>query len=627
VVCVVKEAELSDVLADFARTLATDFPIQRILDHLVQRIVEILPISAAGVTLITADRAPHYIAASDDAALRFERLQTDVGEGPCLTAYETEEAVAVPDLGMEDRFPRFAPLAVEAGLAAVFTFPLRHDGGALGALDLYRNSPGGLEPHAMAVAQTLADVTTAYLLNAQARVDAEESAEQFRHDARHDPLTGLPNRLMLQERLEHAALRAKRSRSNSAILFADLDRFKAVNDTHGHSAGDDLLRAVAHRLTGLVRPGDTLARFSGDEFVFLCEDLASAADAESLATRIEQSFADPFSLGDVEIMVTASVGTAFAGPGEDLSPQLLADADVAMYQAKRKGGAGHQAFDLRDSRRMTDRHNLAKDLRSAFGDGELEIAYQPLVRSMDGLVTGVEALLRWTHPRRGPVPPQAMVAIAEQSGLISDIGAWVLDRSCQDRSRWLAEHKGLYLDLSVNVSGRQLMEPGFGPTVAAVLDQTDTDPSAVVLEITESVLIDDGERSVAVLSDLKRLGVRLALDDFGTGYSSLSYLRRMPIDIVKVDQGFVADIDQGPGVDAIIAAVTNLAHALGLRVTAEGVETQRQRDEVNAIGCDSAQGFYYARPMPAESFADHLAACPTGTLHLPVVREDVALAT
>jgi EAL domain-containing protein (putative c-di-GMP-specific phosphodiesterase class I) len=244
---------------------------------------------------------------------------------------------------------------------------------------------------------------------------------------------------------------------------------------------------------------------------------------------------------------------------------------------------------------------------------------------MDGLVTGVEALLRWTHPDRGPVPPLAMVAVAEQSGLISDIGAWVLERSCEDRNQWMSDHKGLKLDLAVNVSGRQLMTPDFGSIVAAVLERTSTDPAAVVLEITENVLIEDGERSVAVLADLKQLGLRLALDDFGTG-SSLSYLRRMPIDIVKVDQGFVADIDQAPGVDAIIAAVTNLAHALGFTVTAEGVETQRQRDEVNAIGCDSSQGFFYARPMAAATFSEYLGTQPGGELRLPTVLEGAFMA-
>ncbi|HEY0869652.1 MAG TPA: sensor domain-containing diguanylate cyclase, partial [Acidothermaceae bacterium] len=277
---------MSAVLSDFARTLATDFPIQGILDHLVRRIVDVLPVTGAGVTVISAESGPHYIAASDDSALRFEQLQSDLGDGPCVWAYRSGEPVAVPDLAGDDRFAQFGPPAVATGLAAVFTFPLRHGKGRLGALDLYRDTVGALDRGDMAAAQTLADVAAAYLLNAQAREEARVTSERFRHTALHDPLTGLPNRLLLQQRLEHAAQRAQRSHTNAAVLFVDLDRFKRVNDTHGHRVGDDLLCAIAERLTGLVRPGDTLARFSGDEFVFLCEDLTSAADVEALAERV-----------------------------------------------------------------------------------------------------------------------------------------------------------------------------------------------------------------------------------------------------------------------------------------------------------------------------------------------------
>jgi diguanylate cyclase (GGDEF)-like protein len=623
---VVREDKLSAVLSEFARTLATDFPIQGILDHLVERIVEVLPVTAAGVTLISEGRAPRYIAASNASALRYEQLQTEIGEGPCLSAYESGAAVAVPDLRVDDCFPRFAPAALQAGLAAVFTFPLCHANGRLGALDLYRDTPGELDHDNMAAAQTLADVAAAYLLNAQARDDASAASDQFRHRSLHDPLTGLPNRLLLQQRLEHAAQRAKRSKTDAAILFADLDRFKQVNDTHGHQVGDELLLAVAQRLSGLVRPGDTLARFSGDEFVFLCEDLQSADDAEILAGRIDAAFTDPFVLSGTELAVTASVGMAYAGPGQDISAQLLVEADIAMYQAKRKGGAGHQIIDLREARLTYDRNSLERDLRSAFAQDELEVAYQPIVRTTDGLVTGVEALLRWTHAARGQVPALSMVAAAEESGLIGDIGAWVLERSCIDRERWMLEHPTARLDLAVNVSVRQLTSPDFCTTVADILEKTGMDRAALVLEVTESILIEDTERALAVLADLKELGIRLALDDFGTGYSSLSYLRRLPIDIVKIDQGFIADIDVAPAGGSIVAAVTDLAQALGLTVTAEGVETVKQRDEITAMGCECAQGFFYARPMSAAAFGARLDALPTSRLHLPPSRESLTIA-
>jgi diguanylate cyclase (GGDEF)-like protein len=599
---VVQEDRLSAVLSEFARTLITDFPIQGILDHLVRRIVEVLPITAAGVTLITDGKAPRYVAASDDSALRYEQLQTEVGQGPCLLAYESGEAVAVADLATDDRFPKFAPPALEAGLAAVFTFPIRQGDGRLGALDLYRDTPGSMGPDDMAAAQTLADVAAAYLFNAQVREEARVTSEHFHHTAVHDSLTGLPNRLLLHQRLQHAAQRAQRTRSSAAILFVDLDLFKRVNDTHGHQVGDELLVDVARRLTSVTRPGDTLARVSGDEFVFLCEDLHDATDAEILAGRIVASFSDPFVVGDVELVITASVGIAFTGPGVEISDQLVVDADVAMYQAKRKGGASHQTLDLREALQASDSNGLEIDLRAALTRDKLDVAYQPIVRTSDGHVTGVEALLR----------------VAERSKLIDGIGGWVLERSCRDRARWLHNHPDSPLDLAVNVSARQLMSQDFYGRVVGVLDRTGMDPAALVLEMTENIFVEDNERAMTLLSDLKKLGIRIALDDFGTGYSSLSYLRRMPIDIVKIDQGFIADIGLNPSGAAIVEAVTNLAHVLGLTVIAEGVETARQRDAVHALGCDFAQGYLYARPQSATWIESRLDAEPSGQLRLAV---------
>jgi len=602
----VHEDSLSSVLSEFARTMLTDFPIQRILDHLVERIVDVMPITGAGVTLISPGMTPQYLAASNEDALRFERLQTELGEGPCWTAFESGEPVAVPDLAVDDRYPRFGPAALAAGMAAVFTFPLSHGDGRLGALDLYRDVPGALSAQDTEAAQTLADVAAAYLLNAQAREEALQAADWFRDRALHDALTGLPNRVLLQERIEHAAQRARRTHTAVAILFIDLDHFKRVNDAYGHPVGDELLIAVAQRLSALVRPGDTLARVSGDEFVFLCEDLARSADVDALVSRIDEVFANPFDLTRVELAVTASVGIAYSGPGDAVTDSLVLDADIAMYQAKRRGGATHQVIDLRMAEEAHERHQLERDLRAALSGAELDVAYQPIVRTADGFVTGVEALLRWTHPARGPVPAATAVAVAEQSGLIAGIGAWVLERSCRDRVGWLTEHPEHPLDLSVNVSARQLMSPGFAATVAAVLDSTGMDPAALVLEVTEGIFVDDGDRALRVLVDLKKLGVRLALDDFGTGYSSLSYLRRLPVDIVKIDQSFVANMGRDPAASAIVAAVTQLAHGLGKTVSAEGVETAEQCDEVASVGCELAQGYFFARPMTAGDFSTQL---------------------
>jgi diguanylate cyclase (GGDEF)-like protein len=613
---VVQGDKLAAVLSEFARTMITDFPIQRILDHLVERIVEVLPVTAAGVTLIDEDLAPRYIAASDQNALRFERLQSTIGQGPCLAAYESGEAVSVPDLANDSRFPQFAPAAVDAGLAAVFTFPLLHGNGRLGALDLYRGIPGPLERTDLQASQTLADVAAAYLINAQAREELREASDRFHHHAQHDPLTGLPNRMMLQDRLDHAAQRAQRSNANAAIIFADLDRFKQVNDTYGHLVGDELLLAVARRLQRLVRPGDTLARVSGDEFVFLCEDLSSPDDVKLLAQRIDKAFTRPFVVASFELPITASVGVAFAGPGQDISERLVMQADAAMYQAKRKGGAGHQIIDLREAVLAHDGDNLEMDLRAAHDNNGLRVDYQPIVSSADGLVTGVEALLRWDDPDRGSIAAATVVALAEQSDLISDIGAWVLERACLDHASWRREHPDTALDLSVNVSGRQLMRRDFCARVARVLESTAMDPRALVLEMTEDIIIEDIERAIASFNALRELGVRIALDDFGTGYSSLSYLLRLPVSILKIDQSFIAGIGHPQTGAVIVSAVTDLAHSLDLTVVAEGVETRRQHESITQIGCDFAQGYYYAAPMPAGAISTALGSRGTSATNL-----------
>jgi diguanylate cyclase (GGDEF)-like protein len=595
------ERRLSDVLSEFARTLVTDFPIQSILDHLVLRIVDVLPISAAGVTLIAPGSNPHFIAASDDAAMRFEQLQSELGEGPCLVAYEQGEAVVVPNLLEDDRFPNFASRAVDEGLAAVFTFPLRHDSHQLGALDLYRTSAGPLNARAMTAAQTLADVAAAYLLNAQARTDLKDSSDRARESALHDALTGLPNRTLLVQRLVHAILRCRRSEKLVAILFADLDRFKAINDTYGHHVGDELLIAVGARLTELLRPGDTLARLAGDEFVILCEELDDTSQVESLATRIDDALSEAFVLSGIEVQISASVGIAFAGRGDDVPEQILQDADTAMYQAKRKGGARHGMVDVGEQRLADNRATLNRDLRGALARRELRTEYQPIVATADGRITGVEALLRWVHPIRGIVAPDTVIPLAEQSGLIIEIGRWVLMQACVDLHRWQrhAEYRGL--EICVNISAPQLMAPDFATTVAEVLTETRTDPKLVTLEMTESVFIQDGDRALIVLNDLKRLGVKLALDDFGTGYSSLSYLKQFPVNIVKIDRAFIADLGTEPTSRLIVSAIVRLAHSLEMTVVAEGIESSHQYDEVVALDCDCYQGYFFARPASAEA--------------------------
>ena len=625
--------KLAALLSEFARTLATDFSIQTILDHLVERIVDVLPITSAGVTLISAGSDPQFVAASDADALRFEQLQTATGEGPCVEAFRTGEVVSVPDLRRGDpRFPEFCAQSSAAGLRAVFTFPLR-DGGSrrqLGALDLYRDTTGPLDADDLVAAQTLADVTTAYLLNARVRDQLHEAAATLRESALHDSMTGLPNRAFLRHALGRAAARARLSPAGAALLFADLDDFKSVNDTYGHAIGDALLVAVGRRLAPLVRPTDTLARIGGDEFVILCEDVHARSDVDALIRRVDDAFTAPFELapaGDdtVSVQITASVGIAFASRPDQIGFQLVRDADTAMYQAKRRGGARHQVIDLREAYWTSDHAQLRRDLVGALPGHQLRLVYQPITLTGNGTLVGVEALLRWTHPTRGPIPALTTVMCAEESALIDEIGAWVLDRACREQATWNATRAEAPLVLAVNVSPRQLVQTGFEHVVERVLGEVGTDPSTLVLEVTEGVFIADGKRATRALAALRALGVRVALDDFGTGYSSLSYLRQLPVDIVKIDRGFVAEMTRSGPSSAIVSAVTGLAHALGMQVAAEGVETAAQCQALESIGCELAQGFYYARPLDVPELTAMLARSPTRAPHLPEGGRDLRL--
>jgi len=592
------ERQLSDILSEFARTLLTDFPIQEILDHLVDRIVEAMPITGAGVTLISETVSPHYVAASDERALAYVKLQTALEEGPCVVAYRTGRAVAIPDLREDDQFPLFGPQARKAGLGAVFTFPLCQGGMRLGALDLYRDTPGPLSDEDMVVAQTLADVASAYLVNAQGRADLVQSSVHANDLALHDALTGLPNRLLLLARIEHALRSSLRSGSTVAVLFIDIDRFKQINDSYGHQVGDDLLAAVAMRLTITVRPGDTLARLSGDEFVVVCEDLDEKGQVEGIATRLSEAIASPFDLGRVTVDVTASIGIGFASPGCN-PEQLLHEADIAMYQVKRKGGARHHVIDVHERELTEYSDSLQADLGHAISRAELRLEYQPMVRVEDGRVVSVEALLRWDHPEQGPITPAVLVPLAEQSNDIIEIGEWVLEQACSDRHRWEDRTGDSALVMAVNVSAHQLMASGFVAMVERVLTATNTKATHLCLEVTEGVFVEDSTHALSVLSHLKRLGVYVALDDFGTGYSSLSYLRDYPVDIVKIDQTFIAHLTEDTSSHAIVAKTIELAHLLNLIVVCEGIETIEQYQHVSALRSDFCQGFYFSRPMTA----------------------------
>lgn len=466
----------------------------------------------------------------------------------------------------------------------MFTFPLRHGDARVGALDLYRDTVGGLSDDTMTTAQTLADVAAAYVLNAEARAELQDASDRASHAARHDPLTGLPNRALMLERLEHAFARSGRSRSACALLFVDLNDFKEVNDTYGHHIGDEVLITVGQRLTTVLRPSDTLARMSGDEFVILCEDLEQPSRAEVIADRVDAAVARPFLLSGAEISITASIGIAFPDRTVEAPEHLIREADLAMYQIKH----AHSG-----RRRVPD--GLERGLRGAADRGELSVVYQPIISAQAGALAGVEALVRWTHPRSGAISPAVLIPLAERSGQITEIGRWVLQRAWADRYRW-QRHSSVGIAMSVNVSAHQLMAAGFVETVASVLASTPGDPRLLTLEMSENVFLADGDRALFVLKHLKDMGVSLALDHFGIGYSSLNYLMRFPVDGVKIDQEFIAKLGSESASRTIVSAIIQLAHELGMTVISEGVETAEQHRELTQLGCDFCQGFYFFEP-------------------------------
>ena len=429
---------------------------------------------------------------------------------------------------------------------------------------------------------------------------------RLEHEATHDPLTGLPNRTLLLDRLDLALARSRRRGRGVGVLFCDLDHFTVVNDSLGHSAGDRLLVDVADRLQDQLRPGDTVSRFGGDEFVILCEDVDGPEPAVRLAERVEQAMGAPFRLGEEDLHLGVSIGIAIGQPGTGDAEALIRDADAAMYRAKAKGRQRHQVFEVDMWEQAVDRLDLENALRRALGRGELELRYQPIVDLRTGLVDGVEALLRWRHPQRGLLAPDEFIGVAEETGVIVSMGDWVLTQACCQLVAWddgspVAGADGdPALTMAVNLSGRQLDHPDLVDHVRRALETSGLAADRLHLEITESELMDDVEGSSATLEQLRGLGVHLAVDDFGTGYSSLSYLKRFPVDRLKVDRSFVDGLGTDPEDTAIVTAIVRLAHSLGLEATAEGVETEAQRSALAALGCDRAQGYLLARPLPAD---------------------------
>ncbi|QKQ25131.1 putative bifunctional diguanylate cyclase/phosphodiesterase [Candidatus Reidiella endopervernicosa] len=430
----------------------------------------------------------------------------------------------------------------------------------------------------------------------------KEKEERIQHMAHHDALTGLPNRTLMQDRLEMAIAKAKRIHGNVAILFIDLDRFKVINDSLGHHYGDMLLKIVAKRLTSVVRASDTVCRQGGDEFIIILPEVESIGDVAHIAEKLLKSVSEECRVDNEVLKVSPSIGISlFPDDGNDIAT-LIKNADTAMYHAKESGRANFQFFTERLNQILLQRMEIERELSMAIQREQLTLHYQPQIDLTSGQVTGAEALLRWNHPTLGSVSPMKFIQIAEEAGLIGEIGVWVLGQVFAFAARWNRHPQLSQLVFSANVSARQLEDTAFAESVERLLNESGFPADRLELEITETAIMEDIQRSIPPLTELKSLGVKIAIDDFGTGYSSLNYLKRLPISRLKIDRSFISDIPEDKSDERITHAIINLAQSLNLEVIAEGVESEEQTRFLIEAGCLNAQGFFYARPLAEHDF-------------------------
>jgi diguanylate cyclase (GGDEF)-like protein len=439
-----------------------------------------------------------------------------------------------------------------------------------------------------------------------ARTEGLEAAnKQLRHLATHDVLTGLPNRVLLDDRLTQAIVHSQRNGELLALLMVDLDRFKLVNDSLGHRAGDELLQETARRLSGVARAIDTIARIGGDEFVMIMNPIATREDAELLAQRVIEALKPTMRIAGVDIHTSPSIGIAFYPADGTTMEALIAHADAAMYSAKQRGRNNAQCYSPGMDTQSHDKVLLQSDLHEALALNQFELAYQPKVDVKSGAVHSVEALIRWRHPQRGLISPNDFIPLAEDCGLIGPIGQWVVNEACRQAKAW--QRAGLpAVRVAVNLSASQFRQKNLLATIRQALNEAQLDPTYLEVELTESAVMTDPEESVTILEQLSKMGVLVSVDDFGTGYSSMSYLRRFPIDKLKIDRGFISEIMTRPDDASIVRAIVSLAHSLRLKVVAEGVETGDQLDFLKSLGCDQYQGFHYSTAVTPAAFEEML---------------------
>ena len=588
--------------------IACGAKIELILARIAQLVEENTPGARAGIFVLDNDQLALGIAPRVPAPL----VDNIVGRrrrrwfGAIRAALEDRRIVIVEDTLSSDLYSGQHTLLEDVSVRSSIAVPIDDaDEAALaGALAIYFDSPRYTSEAERTVAENAARLAAIALQRSRAD-------ERLSHLAHHDKLTNLPNRALLQERLEDGVRYARQHRSSVAVMFLDLDNFKIVNDSLGHAAGDQLLIGFAERLRTLVRPGDVIGRFGGDEFVVLLEHVQSAEDAIPVAERLLSDLRRPFHIKGRSVFLTVSVGVAVSDRGRDSAEILLRNADSAMYRAKGRGRSRIEVFADDLPEHASARLALEGDLRQALERDQFVLHWQPKVALDSGRIVSAEALVRWAHPVRGLLEPAEFVHVAEELEIIDEIGKWVLNEAIRQRATWEEEHgPEAPWSIAVNVSALQLSAPRAAETVATVLERFEWPAERLVLELTESVLMDEVSEAAPVLRHLKEAGVQIAIDDFGTGYSSLSYLHRFPVDQVKLDRSFVAGINADGEGSPIARAVINMAHALNISVTAEGVETEAQMLGLRELGCERAQGFFFGRPIGADDFSALLRTKP-----------------
>jgi diguanylate cyclase (GGDEF)-like protein len=611
-----EERRAKELLADEARILemiATGSPLDEVLAGASLMVERNSRGGTSAIILLGPDRRMRVAAGANVPDALRVAIDGRRPFGLFARGIEAREAVVVDNVELTDTSePQLVEASKALGVISGWVTPIfdADTDDVIGLVGTYFSQPDPQTVEGLAVSELASHLVAIAL-------DRSRAHEALRHQAHHDALTGLPNRTLVVKRLEELlALRAPSDRP-VAVMFLDLDRFKVINDSLGHRAGDALLGMFADRLRGLVRPDDLVGRFSADEFVVLVEEEPSESAVNAIANRIEVALSEPFSLDEGDIYLSVSTGVAYSTFDDDTAHRLLEQASAAMVEAKRHGRDRLEVFDHAMRAKARERLQLERDLRTALEKGEFILHYQPKIDLRTNEMVGVEALLRWQHPERGLIFPDEFIPVAEETGLIVRIGRWVLEEAVHDARIWIDAAPDLeHFVLAVNFSPRQMGAADLINNLGRVLLKYEWPPERLSVEVTETILIDDAEGSLEVVQQLAELGVKLTIDDFGTGYSSLSYLHRFPVDIVKIDRAFVTELEPDGSGSAVAAAIMQMAKALGVITCAEGVETSEQLAGLTALGCDWAQGFLFSRAVPrveiARMLTDGAAWDPTG---------------